>query len=50
LQAAFPGVGGFSRPNVYRMRAFDRAYPGADQIVSQAARQSDPASPPEPMA
>jgi predicted nuclease of restriction endonuclease-like (RecB) superfamily len=49
LQAAFPGVGGFSRPNVYRMRAFYLAY-ATGPVVSQAARQSDPTAPPEPMA
>jgi predicted nuclease of restriction endonuclease-like (RecB) superfamily len=48
LQAAFPGVSGFSRPNVYRMRAFYRAYAGT--IVSQPARQIDLTVPPEPMA
>ncbi|HLN32471.1 MAG TPA: PDDEXK nuclease domain-containing protein [Gemmataceae bacterium] len=49
LQAAFPGISGFSRPNVYRMRAFYLAHAGAGQVVSQAARQSE-AGPPEPMA
>jgi predicted nuclease of restriction endonuclease-like (RecB) superfamily len=49
LQAAFPGISGFSRPNVYRMRAFFLAHAGPGQVVSQAARQSDD-SPPEPMA
>ncbi|MBK6531251.1 MAG: DUF1016 domain-containing protein, partial [Deltaproteobacteria bacterium] len=29
IQRAFPGVGGFSRPNIYRMRAFYLAYPAA---------------------
>lgn len=28
LQKAFPGLSGFSRSNVYRMRAFYLAYPG----------------------
>ncbi len=49
LQAAFPGISGFSRPNVYRMRAFYLAHARAGQVVSQAARQSE-AGPPEPMA
>jgi predicted nuclease of restriction endonuclease-like (RecB) superfamily len=51
LQTAFPGISGFSRPNIYRMRAFYLAHAGAaaDPIVSQVARQSD-AGPPEPMA
>jgi hypothetical protein len=30
LQKAFPGVGGFSRSNVFRMRAFYLAYRGAE--------------------
>ncbi|MBK6530171.1 MAG: hypothetical protein IPF99_11370 [Deltaproteobacteria bacterium] len=41
IQRAFPGVGGFSRPNIYRMRAFYLAYPAAESasaIVSQAVR------------
>jgi len=29
LQTAFPGISGFSRPNVYRMRAF--YYPGTEE-------------------
>ena len=42
IQRAFPGVGGFSRPNIYRMRAFYLAYPEEERvaaIVSQAVRQ-----------
>lgn len=35
LQKAFPGVGGFSRSNVFKMRAFYLAY----EKVSQAVRQ-----------
>lgn len=38
VQRAFPGVGGFSRTNVYRMRAFYPAYPataGAAATVPQ---------------
>jgi predicted nuclease of restriction endonuclease-like (RecB) superfamily len=50
LQTAFPGVSGFSRPNIYRMRAFYLAYVDAASIVSQAARQLDTSLPPEPMA
>lgn len=50
LQSAFPGVSGFSRPNIYRMRAFFLAYAGSEPIVSQAARQLIPELPPEPMA
>jgi predicted nuclease of restriction endonuclease-like (RecB) superfamily len=36
LKAAFPGVEGFSRSNLYRMKAFVRAYP---EIVPQAVGQ-----------
>jgi hypothetical protein len=39
VQRAFPGVGGFSRTKIYRMRAFDLAYPAAEAteaIVPQA--------------
>ncbi|MBL8601351.1 MAG: DUF1016 family protein [Myxococcales bacterium] len=42
IQRAFPGVGGFSRANIYRMRAFYGAFPVKTQghiIVSQPARQ-----------
>lgn len=39
LQREFPGTSGFSRQNVYRMRAFFLAYSGRDEIVSQPARQ-----------
>ncbi|MFO0648511.1 MAG: PDDEXK nuclease domain-containing protein [Polyangiales bacterium] len=42
IQRAFPGVGGFSRPNIYRMRAFYLAYPlenRPSEIVSQPVRQ-----------
>lgn len=35
LQTAFPGIDGFSRSNVFRMRAFYRSY----QKVAQAVRQ-----------
>ncbi len=38
LQQAFPGLTGFSRANVYRMRSFYIAY--KIQIVAQAVRQS----------
>lgn len=37
LQKEFPGLGGFSRPNIFRMKAFFAAY----SIVSQSARQLD---------
>jgi predicted nuclease of restriction endonuclease-like (RecB) superfamily len=42
LQKAFPGVAGFSRANVYRMRAFYLTYPlenSGSQIVAQPVRQ-----------
>jgi predicted nuclease of restriction endonuclease-like (RecB) superfamily len=42
LQKAFPGVSGFSRSNVYRMRAFYLAYPleiTESEIVPQAVGQ-----------
>ena len=38
LQKALPGVGGFSRSNVFRMRAFYVAY-RPPQEVAQAVRQ-----------
>ena len=62
IRREFPGLAGFSRGNIYRMRAFYLAYPGARAIVSQAARQigkgtdpqggrqPSPSLPPEPMA
>jgi predicted nuclease of restriction endonuclease-like (RecB) superfamily len=40
IQRDFPGLGGFSRANIYRMRAFYLAYSRAPAIVSQAARQT----------
>src|SRR5262249_48780626 len=50
IQKEFPGLAGFSRPNIYRMRAFYLAYAEVGEIVSQPARQLTPAEPPEPMA
>ena len=44
LTAAFPGMEGFSRSNVYRMRSFYRAWSGGTSgrsIVAQVVRQSD---------
>lgn len=41
LQAAFPGVSGFSRTNLYRMRAFYLAYRMQSKNVPQAAGQLD---------
>jgi predicted nuclease of restriction endonuclease-like (RecB) superfamily len=42
LQREFPGVGGFSRGNVYRMRTFYLIYSDGASIVAQPARQLAP--------
>ncbi len=39
LKTAFPGVQGFSKANLYRMRAFFLAYQDQNSIVAQAVRQ-----------
>lgn len=39
LQREFPGIAGFSRGNIYRMRCFYMAYGHASPIVAQPARQ-----------
>ena len=39
LRREFPGVGGFSRTNVYRMRSFFFAYSGGGSIVPQPVGQ-----------
>ena len=39
LRSAFPGVEGFSRRNIYRMRAFYRAYPVEAEFVPQPVAQ-----------
>ena len=39
LQREFPGISGFSRGNVYRMRTFYQAYAIPSPIVAQPARQ-----------
>ena len=39
LQKAFPGMSGFSRTNVYRMRAFYLAYQDAGEVVPQLVGQ-----------
>jgi len=39
LSSAFPGVEGFSRRNLYRMRTFHLAYPDPEQFVTQAVSQ-----------
>jgi predicted nuclease of restriction endonuclease-like (RecB) superfamily len=61
LQKALPGVSGFSRSNVFRMRAFYLAYRPQEIVaqpvrqsrrtkVAQPVRQSAEAGPPAPMA
>jgi predicted nuclease of restriction endonuclease-like (RecB) superfamily len=63
IQKSFPGMGGFSRTNVFRMRAFYLAYPGkpelvpqavgkteGDQKIPQAVGQTSAAGPPEAVA
>lgn len=42
LQREFPGVGGFSPLNVWRMRAFYAAYADRTPILSQAVTESAP--------
>jgi len=45
IQAAFPGIEGFSRTNIYRMRAFYQAWPafsGDASFVPQPVGQSSP--------
>ena len=39
LKAAFPGIEGFSKANLYRMRGFYNAYSGEPEFVAQAVRQ-----------
>ena len=50
LQKAFPGMSGFSRTNLYRMRAFYLAYRDASEIVPQAVGQIAEGGFPEPVA
>jgi predicted nuclease of restriction endonuclease-like (RecB) superfamily len=50
LQKAFPGLSGFSRTNLYRMRAFYLAYRDAPEIVPQAVGQMAAGGPPEALA
>src|SRR5207302_530813 len=49
LQKAFPGLSGFSRTNIYRMRAFHMAYRDAGAIVPQPVGQLDQGSLPLPL-
>ena len=39
IQISFPGIAGFSRANVYRMRAFYLSYQAPGEIVARPARQ-----------
>jgi len=41
LQSEFPGTDGFSRTNLYRMRAFYSAYPHTSPVVPQVVGQTD---------
>jgi hypothetical protein len=61
LQKALPGISGFSRSNVFRMRAFYLAYRPAEIVaqpvrqtrrpkVAQPVRQIPQAGPPDPVA
>ncbi len=46
LQNEFPGISGFSRENIYRMRAFFLTYSNPVGIVSQAVTQLKSRTPP----
>ena len=50
LQRAFPGLAGFSRTNLYRMRAFYLAYRSAREFVPQAVGQIAEQGPPPAVA
>ncbi len=50
LQAAFPGVGGFSPSNVWRMRAFYLAYTADVRNLAQPVRELDGSTLPPAMA
>jgi predicted nuclease of restriction endonuclease-like (RecB) superfamily len=50
LQAAFPGVGGFSPSNVWRMRGFYLAYTAAVTKLAQPVRELDGATLPPDVA
>ncbi|RUL84575.1 PDDEXK nuclease domain-containing protein [Tautonia sociabilis] len=50
LQAEFPGVSGFSRTNLYRMRAFYLAYKDTPEIVPQPVGRLAEGGPPEAVA
>jgi len=42
VQREFPGVGGFSPQNVWKMRQFFVAYASKESILSQAVRELEP--------
>ncbi len=46
LQKEFPGIAGFSRENIYRMRSFFLAYSNQGEIVSQPVTQLETSTPP----
>jgi predicted nuclease of restriction endonuclease-like (RecB) superfamily len=50
IQAAFPGVQGFSRSNIWRMRAFYLAYTRQVANLAQPVREFDGVHLPPPMA
>ncbi len=50
LQKVFPGIRGFSRTNIHRMRAFYSAYAGENEIVPQAVGQLESAGVPSAVA
>ncbi len=50
VQKAFPGLQGFSRSNVFRMRAFYLTYTKEFTIVAQPVRQLDDRNLPQPVA
>jgi DUF1016 N-terminal domain len=50
LQAAFPGVGGFSPPNVWRMRGFYLPYSADVRNHAQPVRELDGSTLPAPVA
>ena len=49
LQAAFPGMSGFSPQNIWRMRAFYLAWTEEIQNLSQPVRETDGVNPPQPV-
>jgi predicted nuclease of restriction endonuclease-like (RecB) superfamily len=47
IQKSFPGMGGFSRTNVFRMRAFYLAYKELSEVVPQPVGQLSGQGPPD---